>query len=135
MYQTHEYTKRFPEWLTLKANLHGQDHEPPHVSERDLWWASLGENIGSEVNGKSKQFSRPVVILKKLARGFYLVVPTTTQDKKGSWYVSFTHQDVLMVACLHQIRTIDHKRLWSRLGRMDTADFKKLKRAFFDLYR
>jgi hypothetical protein len=38
--------------------------------------------VGSEINGKSKLFSRPVVIYKKLAHGFYFVVPTTTQDRK-----------------------------------------------------
>ena len=61
-----------------QRNLHSRKHQPPFVSEGDIWWASVGENVGSEINGKSDLFSRPVVIYKKLAHGFYSVVPTTT---------------------------------------------------------
>jgi mRNA interferase MazF len=57
---------RFFEWIGLKEKLHRSDHKPPFVSERDLWWTSLGENVGSEVNGKSGRFSRPVLIMRKL---------------------------------------------------------------------
>lgn len=69
--------KRFLEWIKLKEKLHDIEAGSPTVKERDLWWVSFGENIGSEINGKSNLFSRPAVILKKLSRGFYLVVPTT----------------------------------------------------------
>jgi hypothetical protein len=30
---------------------------------------------GSEIGGKSKLFSRPVIIFRKLAHGFYFVIP------------------------------------------------------------
>lgn len=94
--------KRFLEWIGLKERLHNNEHHPPLVSQREIWWASLGENVGSEINGKNSLFSRPVIIFKKLAHGFYFVIPTTTQPKKGSWYVPFQHQGKDMVACLHQ---------------------------------
>src|SRR5258708_38666648 len=44
--------KRFFEWIGLKEKLHEAKHQPPLVSERDMWWASIGENVGSEINGK-----------------------------------------------------------------------------------
>ena len=75
---------RFFEWIGLKEKLHRLEHKPPFVSERDLWWASLGQNVGSEVNGKSDRFSRPVLIMWKLAHGFYLVAPTTTREREGT---------------------------------------------------
>lgn len=99
-----------------------------------MWWASIGENIGSEVNGKSVLFSRPVIIFKKLAHGFYFVVPTTTQKKEGSWYVGFTHQDKEIVACLHQARAIDYRRLSTKLGSLDTNDFTRVQEGFARLY-
>ena len=71
--------KRFLEWIGLKQRLHDNQHKPPLVSERDMWWASIGENVGSEINGKGTVFTRPVVILKKLSHGFYFVAPTTTK--------------------------------------------------------
>lgn len=127
--------KKFLEWIGLKEKLHTAAHKPPLVSEREIWWASIGENIGSEIDGKSKLFSRPVIILKKLAHGFYLVIPTTTQQRKGTWYVDFRHQGKDMVACLHHIRTIDYRRLWSRLGQIDSDDFMRIQEGFWKLYK
>ena len=59
--------KRFSEWFGLKKKLHERQQTPPLISEREVWWASVGENVGSEVNGKSALFSRPVIIYKKLS--------------------------------------------------------------------
>ena len=91
--------------------------------------------MGSEINGKSRLFSRPVIIFKKLAHGFYFVVPTTTQAREGTWFVSFRQKDKTMVACLHQARAIDHRRLSSKLGTIDDEDFERIQGGFRKLYR
>ena len=127
--------KRFFEWFGLKQRLHYIAHVPPLVSERDIWWASIGENVGSEINGKSVLFSRPVIVLKKLSHGFYFVIPTTTQIRVGSWYVPFRQQGKDMLACLHQARAIDFRRLSSRLGKIDGDDFERVKDGFRQLYK
>jgi hypothetical protein len=58
----------------------------PLATAGDIWWASVGQNVGSEINGKSRLFSRPVIIFKKLAHGFYFVIPTTTKPKGLQYY-------------------------------------------------
>ncbi|OHA67970.1 MAG: hypothetical protein A3C82_02920 [Candidatus Wildermuthbacteria bacterium RIFCSPHIGHO2_02_FULL_47_12] len=126
--------KRFLEWIGLKERLHNQAHKPPLVSEGDLWWVSVGENIGSEINGKSALFSRPAVILKKLTHSFYFIVPTTTQRKEGSWFVAFRHAGRDVVACLHQARAIDYRRLSTKLGTVDDEDYRRIVRGFEKLY-
>ncbi len=128
------HIKRFLEWIGLKEKLHMKIYQPPHVNEGDIWWASIGENVGAEINGKSNLFSRPVIILKKLSHRFYLVIPTTTQAKTGSWYIAFKQKNRNGTACLHQVRSIDFKRFWSKLGQLDDQDFEKVKRGFTDLY-
>jgi mRNA interferase MazF len=127
--------KRFFEWFGLKHRLHDIKHMPPLVSEREIWWTSIGENIGSEINGKSALFSRPVIILKKLSHGFYFVIPTTTQLREGSWYVPFSQKGKNMLACLHQARAIDFRRLSSRIGQVDGDDFERIKDGFRKLYK
>ena len=127
--------KKFLEWIRLKEKIHNINSKAPLVKERDLWWVSFGENIGSEINGKSILFSRPALILKKLSHSFFLVAPTTTQKQEGSWYVSIKHADRDMFICLHQIRAIDYRRLSSRLGQIDSDDFKKIKDNFLTLYK
>jgi hypothetical protein len=61
-----------------------------------------------------------VVIYKKLAHGFYFVVPTTTHERKGSWFVAIRQNDKAMMACLHQARAIDFRRLSSNSARWTT---------------
>ena len=126
--------KRFNEWIELKEKIHSNNYNPPFVSERDIWWISFGENVGSEMNGKSKLFSRPGIILKKLARNFYLIAPTTSQERKGTWYTNIEFEDKEMYVCLHQIRTVDFRRLSTRLGRIGDSDFNKIKNGFKKLY-
>ena len=127
--------KRFFEWIGLKEKLHNVDNDPPLVKERDLWWVSFGENIGSEMNGKSRLFSRPGLIIKKLSRGFFLVAPTTSQKKEGTWYVPIKQEGRDMYVCLHQLRTIDYRRLSNRLGVTDEEDFRRVKEFFWRLYK
>lgn len=127
--------KKFSEWIGLKEKLDGMSHQAPYVSEGDMWWASVGENVGSEIGGKNDLFSRPVIILKKLAHGFYFVIPTSTKSRQGTWYVHFKHQTKDMIACLHQARAIDHRRLSSKLGTLDSEDFVRIKTGFHALYK
>jgi mRNA interferase MazF len=128
------FFKKFLEWFSLKPKLDDRNHKPPLVSEGQIWWCHLGENIGTEISGKSQQFTRPVIICKKLSRYTFLVIPTSTQLKVGSWFVFFTHKKIEMVACLHQIRVIDYRRLQSLIGEMEGDDFGKIKNSFKHLY-
>ena len=125
---------RFLEWIGLKQKLHQGTQSPPLVSTGDIWWASIGENVGSEITGKSRLFSRPVIIFKKLAHGFYFVIPTTT-SKVGSWFVAFRQADRRMIASLHQARAIDHRRLSTKLGQLDDSDFQRGREGFWKLYK
>lgn len=59
-----EDDKRFSEWIGLKEKLH-KAGKLPKIKEGDIWWCSIGENVGVEINGKSEFFSRPVLVLKK----------------------------------------------------------------------
>lgn len=128
------YKKDFDEWNQKKKHLQAKDHRPPLVSERDIWWVSVGENIGSEVNGKSKLFSRPAIVFKKLAHGFYFIIPTSTKAHVGSWYVPIRQNGINMVACLHQVRVIDYRRLSSKLGELDDEDSQRVSEGFRSLY-
>jgi len=127
--------KRFDEWIALKKGLDRREQVAPFVSDADIWWTSVGANVGSEINGKSDLFSRPVIIYKKLSHGLYFVIPTSTQEKTGSWFVGFRQRGKNMVACLHQARTIDHRRLSSKLGALDDEDFERIKGGFRKLYK
>ena len=126
--------KKFLEWIKLKEKLHGNTHKPPLFREGEIWWSSIGENIGSEINGKSKLFSRPILVYKKLSANTFLGIPTSSQDRKGTWYVPITLGEVKSVVILSQVRVFDYKRLSSKIGELDVVEIKKIKDKFRDLY-
>ena len=128
------YVKRFLEWISVKEKLHNQEHLPPLFKEGEIWWCSLGENVGSEINGKSNLFSRPVLIFRKLSKSTFMGIPTSSQDRKGSWYVQITLGSVKSVVILSQARLLDYKRLSSKIGELDAVEMHNVKDKFKNLY-
>ena len=46
-----------------------------YFREGEIWWVRLGHNIGYEADGKSREFTRPVIILKKYNQYSFLELP------------------------------------------------------------
>lgn len=128
-----EPEKRFDEWIMVKKNLHFLE-KIPKISEGEVWWCGVGENVGIEINGKSNYFSRPVLVFKKLSRYGFLGVPLTSQPHAGSWYIPFRFQGKDNVAVLAQIRTMSTSRLYSRMGKIDETDLARIRSGFRQLY-
>lgn len=118
--------KNFEGWIKLKEKIH-YGNSTPKITEGDVWWCSCGENVGVEINGKNRLFSRPVLVYKKLSRYGFIGVPLTSQRKTGSWYVNFVFQDKEQTAVLSQIRTFSVSRLSSRMGVLDASDMNRIK--------
>lgn len=126
--------KQFLEWIGIKEAIHNRDTKPPFFKEGEMWWAHMGENIGSEVDGKGESFTRPLIVYRKLGAYTLLAVPTSTKIKIGTWYVSFRHKGIDEIALLSQIRVILYKRLKEKVGTLDDADMEKIRKAFRALY-
>lgn len=130
-----EIIKRFVDWIKLKEKLHYILAKPPHFKEGEIWWCNIGENIGSEINGKSKQFSRPVLVYKKLSSVTFLAIPTTSQNRVGSWYVEIILGKVKSTVILSQARVLDYKRLSTKIGQIEDSHLHKVKKYFLKLYK
>jgi len=120
---------RFLEWIGVKQKLAEREYVPPFLREGDLWWCGVGENVGIEVNGKSKDFTRPVIVVKKFGRLGFLGIPTSRTPRTGSWYVGFVHKGLNETAMLSQVRVFSYKRLHAKMGELDGADMHKVKEA------
>ena len=95
---------------------------------------ALGENIGTETNGKNELFSRPVLIYKKLSRNTFVGLAMTSKDKSGSWYIPITLHKKETKVVLSQIRVMDEKRLYNLMGELDDTDWQKVVDGFKTLY-
>ncbi len=125
--------KDFKSWIGLKEKL---DNISAKVlfKEGEIWWVAIGCNVGQESNGKSNRFSRPVIIFKKLTQHSFYGIPLTSKVKEGSWYVPFKQEDKEHRAMLNQIRIFDSRRLFTKIGTMDEADWKILKQSFLQFF-
>ena len=97
-----EDLKIYDEWNEIKKKLQAKDRLE-YFKERQIWWSSIGQNLGSETYGKGKTFTRPVLVFKKLSGNAFLGLPMTTKAKFGSWYVTIRHKEKrLRLFCIRQ---------------------------------
>ena len=128
----HELLER---WFPVKEAKHNcKTTKIPKVTEGEVWWAAVGENVGVEINGKSDYFSRPVVVFRKLSHLGFMGIPLSTQKHCGSWYVNFRFQNKEVYATLSQAKTFSSARLYTRLGQIAEDDMEKVKDGFRNLY-
>ncbi len=123
----------FKKWFYLKIGLYHKKNIL-FFKQRELWWCSLGINIGEEIFGKGEKFTRPVIIFKKFTSNSFLGIPLTSQARKGSWYVEIKHKGRKSRVMLNQARALDKKRLTKRIGTLDDVDFQKVQKQFLELY-
>lgn len=95
--------------------------------ERDIWWVSIGVNVGYEEDGKHDKFLRPVLVLKKFNRELFLGIPMSTKIKDNRYYIHVTVKDEKVSALISQIRVFSAKRMQDKLAELDKGDFDKVK--------
>jgi mRNA-degrading endonuclease toxin of MazEF toxin-antitoxin module len=128
-----DYLLSLLDWWKTSV-LIGNRKTAPSFKEGEIWWCSLGINIGVEIFGKGKDFSRPVVIFKKIGNNSFLGIPLTTQMKNGNWYVRVFYGGVEQRAILSQIRIFDERRLIKRLGTLSYRNRAFIKERFLEFY-
>jgi mRNA interferase MazF len=119
--------KKFDEWNEVKKQVDTRSNII-QFKEREVYWASVGENVGFEQNGKGVDFSRPVLIIKKLNKHLFFGVPLSTQSRSGSFFFEFElAPNKSSTALLVQAKVYDVKRLDQKVGIIHKEDFEKLK--------
>jgi len=75
-------------WNEEKKAIQNSATPPAFFKEREVWWCSLGVNVGNEQNGDTQQhdgrpatFRRPVLVLRKISNRACIVLPLTTQGR------------------------------------------------------
>lgn len=126
--------KGFNGWHIVKQEL-DTTKKSPLFKEREIWWCSLGMNIGYEIYGKGEKFWRPVLILDKHNRHTFFGLPLTSTVEPDNPYFSpihFRERDGSVL--LSQGRTLSSKRLANRMGSLPENDFEQIRHAFGSLY-
>jgi mRNA interferase MazF len=128
--------KDFMRWHEEKSGIHCSGEERVYFHEREIWWCSLGANVGFEQDGKGERFARPVVVVKKFNKEIFWALPLTTRPKQGRYYFPIDLGDGrARSAILSQLRLLDAKRLKDKFSVLPQDQFLHMKRAVTTLLR
>lgn len=117
--------KDFDSWNEIKKKVHNRERSV-FCNTREIWWCSLGVNIGSEEDGKNDLFERPVVILKVFNKDIVRVAPLTSKEKDDKYHKQISYENRSGSVILSQIKTISTKRLSRKLCRLDKKQFEEI---------
>jgi len=125
-------TKDFQQWHTKKEFLH-KEKIRPFFHEGEVWFCSLGANVGFEQDGRGVDFLRPILVVKKFNQELCWGLPLTRSQKQGQYYFSFPLNGQISTAILSQLRLIDGKRLQYRIGDVVADDFGTIRKRLAQL--
>lgn len=120
--------ERFDNWNHVKKTTE-KNTRKLGIRPRDIFWAKIGQNIGSEEYGKNENFSRPIIVIKKLTRDLFIGIPLTSTIKHNDYFHSFEYTNrsnglTQNSAMILQLRTYSLKRLMNKTGVINKDDFK-----------
>ncbi len=119
--------KDFDRWNRYKQLLDATQANV-YYRTREVWWCSIGVNIGREQDGHHERFERPVLVLRRFNSGLFWGVPISTKLKPTNpYYLAFKHEDELYSAIISQMRIFDTRRLVRKLYTLDQFNYAKIK--------
>lgn len=130
----------FVAWLKVKVRIHITDISGLSFKPREVWWASVGLNVGSEQNGKDEKFQRPVLVLRKFGQHIFWAIPLTSKKKNNKYrfeikYKEYSEnidgkwigEDKDGIIILNQLKTMSSKRLIRKMGVVSEKDFNVIR--------
>ena len=121
--------KTYEEWTPIKREINNKASRPRY-NEGDVFWISVGENVGFEQDGKGRLFTRPVLVVKGFSAELFWGVPLTSKDKSGKHYYKFKLGGKDSVAILSQLRAFDTARISGsskRIGGISKTDLGEIR--------
>ena len=117
--------KEYDDWNKLKKDLSTKKSNV-FFHEREIWFCSLGKNIGYEEDGKNELFERPILVIRKFNNEIFLAIPLTSSKKDNKYYHQYRLSGKNYAGILSQIRLLDSKRLSRKIGMIGESDFEMI---------
>ena len=125
----------FDEWNEQKKSLEKSENSTIHFpQEGEVWVCILGKNIGREQNGSGKDFSRPVLVVRRFNNNIFWVVPLSTKQKSYDFYYNFVDPNQSRVsAILVQLRMVSVLRFKRFMYKLPSGIYKDLFDVLFSI--
>lgn len=106
--------QNYNQWNILKQEINFTYRNTHYPKVREILWINIGLNIGSEIYGKTDQYTRPVLILN-IYKNMLMCLPISSKIKRSKLKFKIYTLD-LKCHCVvfDQIRVFDRKRFIKR---------------------
>lgn len=124
-----EYEKDFDGWNIVKKRIE-DNSSIPYFDIGEVWWCSLGVNVGVEINGKGNDYLRPVLILNKYNPLGCLIIPLSSvrEIDKDNILIGVI-LDKTATANMSQIKSISSMRLVEKMVVIKKLNFINIQKA------
>ena len=116
--------KDFDKWNKIKKVL--EKRPDVFCNQREIWWCSIGANVGAEASGKNDLFERPVLILRIYSMQSIVAAPLTSKPKDDIYHEEIHYDNKMGCVILSHARTISPRRLQRKMCRLDKKQFKEV---------
>ena len=128
-----KYMKDFNKWNKLKKNIDTLE-KTRFYHPREIWWCSLGLNIGYEQDGKDEKYQRPVLVIKKFG-SIALVVPLTSSLKEHVYRIPIGEiQAKPARVIISQMKVVDTKRFTEKMLVLEKSVFQEIINAIKNMF-
>jgi mRNA interferase MazF len=122
------YIKDFTNWIKKKESLDQKEHDRNlFIYQREVWWCSMGVNVGVEIDGKNENFERPVLVIKKFNGLMFWGIPLTSKHKTNDYVIEVKHEKGTSYANIAQLRLFSTKRILRKVGVISKGSFQAVK--------
>ena len=119
----------FDRWNGIKKPPTLRTKQRGSIFAKEKFGGSGWANIGYETDGKSREFTRPVIVVKKYNQYSFLALPLTTATKPNPYRLPIGVVDGRQAfATLSQLRNIDSKRLVKKIAHLDADILAAIKK-------
>ncbi len=127
--------KDFTNWSLEKQNL--EENAPSELvfHKREIWWCSLGVNLGGEQDGKNEFYERPVLVLRKFNDKVAWVLPMTSKNKKDMYHHQLEHDCIVSSVILSQLKLVSVKRFRRLIRQISQYQFSLIQDKVIDLIK
>lgn len=127
--------KDFNDWNKKKIKIDGLTNIQ-HPKEKEIWWCRVGVNIGSEVYGKGREYTRPVLVINAEGSAGFIGIPLTSNVKSRKYScIVKTNDGVLHTALVYQVRNFDKRRLKEKIYELSNEEYQNIKKYFSSLWK
>jgi mRNA interferase MazF len=119
-------SKDYKRWFVFKKRI-DQEESSVVFQPRDVWWCSIGVNVGREQQSQTDDFSRPVIVVRRFTPDIFWGIPLTSKVKDEKFRYRFVFNGLESDALIFHMRSYDRKRLVRKIGVVSEGHFKAIK--------